>query len=172
LAARGQSVTAVDMSAAMLDYLRLKRQGKHYSSITIIERDAHDLSMFADASFDGATILLAFYDMVQPRRALTEVIRVLRPGGFLVTTETKGNFRLQSLLDFVDQFLKEQSLYVELQDDWRRVWEANAVLDPSKRDARLTVEEIEQRLRASGFAIDQMKDSHLGQCATIWARKL
>lgn len=171
LAERGKSVTAVDMSIEMLNCLRLKSQLKHGSSITIVNRDAQDLSIYADASFDGATILLAFFDMTQPRRALAEVIRVLRPGGFLVTTETKRDFHLEPLLVFVERFLKEQSLYVDLHDDWIRVREANVLLDPGKHDSRLTVDEIEEQLRISGFVIDQVKDSHLGQCATIWATK-
>lgn len=42
---------------------------------------------FADASFDAVTISFGLRNVVQPRRALAELLRVTRPGGRLVVCE-------------------------------------------------------------------------------------
>jgi ubiquinone/menaquinone biosynthesis C-methylase UbiE len=167
---RGLRVTAVDQSPDMLARLRAKLTPGD-NELKLLERDASDLSELEDASFDGATILLVFYDMSHPREALDEVVRVLRPGGSFVATETKDEFQLQPLLDFVDGFLKAEGLMQELREDWERVSQANRVLDPGARESRLTIEEIRQRLLRFAFRIDKLQDSHLGQCATVWATK-
>jgi ubiquinone/menaquinone biosynthesis C-methylase UbiE len=164
-------VTAIDSSPEMLRHLRQKMVGNNASKISIVERDAQDLSPWADACFDGATILLALFAMSHPRRALSEVVRVLRPGGLLVATETRKTFQLDPLLTFVDGFLTQNGLDLEFAQDWRVVKEANRVLDPGHRDSRLTVEEMEQSLLQAGFTIERLEDSHLGQCATLWAKK-
>ena len=90
----------------------------------------------------------------------------------MVITETKRNFHLQPLLDFVERFLAVHPRRDELQEDWVRVKNANIVLDPGRGHDRLSAEEIEHELAESGFAIKSLLDSHLGQCATICAEKI
>jgi ubiquinone/menaquinone biosynthesis C-methylase UbiE len=171
LARRGMSVTAIDISDGMLKQLRGKVNGSARRRLEVVELDAQSLIRWPAGAFDGANVLLAFFAMKQPRRALKEVIRVVRPGGLAVITETKRDFHLQPLLEFVEHFLAAHSCRGELQEDWVRVKNANLVLDPSRRDDRLSVEEIEHDLAKSGFVIRSLRDSHLGQCATICAEK-
>jgi SAM-dependent methyltransferase len=155
----------------MLAQLLDKISGEDRCRLTVLQQNAESLTGLADGSFDGATILLALYDMSRPRAAFDEVLRVLRPGGSLVVTEPKATFRLQPLLAFVERFLVTEGSDKELRDDWERVRLANLILDPARREARLGVEEIRERLVASGFHIERGADSHLGQCATTWATK-
>jgi len=171
LALRGMSVTAIDISVGMLKQLRSKVKGSSPGRLEVFELDAQSLIRWPAGAFDGANVLLAFFAMQQPRRALKEVIRVVRSGGLVVITETKRNFHLQPLLDFVEHFLVAHSCRDELQEHWVRVKNANLVLDPGRRDDRLSVEEIEHDLAESGFVIKSLVDSHLGQCATICAEK-
>lgn len=171
LAANGLDVVAVDNCREMLDQLRAKTGADILGVVTMVEHDAASLSAWADATFDGATVLLALFAMRQSRRALREIMRVVRPGGLLVVTETKKHFQLQPLLEFVAEFLLKEGLYESLRDDWDRVRNSNVRLDPGRREERLSAEEIEQTLRKSGFRITDVRDSHLGQCETIWAEK-
>jgi ubiquinone/menaquinone biosynthesis C-methylase UbiE len=171
LATNGLDVVAMDNCREMLDQLRNKTRVDIPGVVTMVEHDAASLSAWTDATFDGATVLLALFAMRQARRALMEIIRVVRPGGLLVVTETKKQFQLQPLLDFVAEFLLNEGLYESFREDWDRVRNANVRLDPGRREARLSAEEIEQTLRQSGFRITDVKDSHLGQCETIWAEK-
>jgi len=171
LASRGVEVTAVDLSNAMLDQLRGKIQSGLPGRIEIVEQDAHLLERWPDAAFDGANVLLALFPMYEPRQVLREIIRVVRPGGLIVATETRRNFQLKPLLDFVDDFVERRPSRDELREHWERVRSANLVLDPGRRSERLSVEEMIDELATSGFTIHSVLDSHFGQCATICAGK-
>ena len=67
--------------------------------------------------------------------------------------------------------LVDTHFYETYRDDWARVRHANVVLDPSERSVRLTAEDIVEQLHAEEFDDIETKDSHLGNCATIWAAK-
>lgn len=174
LVAAGKRVTAVDISRAMLDRLRAKSVSDA-GALTVIEGNAQALEL-DDETFDGITALLTFYDMDEPARALEHAIRLLREGGTLVVTEPKRTFDLGVILAEVERVLRSKSLWCELQGDWRRVRDANLELDPSPgrkapRQGRLFIEDIRKRLLDRGFEAGAPRDSHLGHCATVVARK-
>jgi ubiquinone/menaquinone biosynthesis C-methylase UbiE len=171
LASHGLEVTAMDISGAMLDQLRRKKQTGLSGRIDIVQQDAHLLNGWPEASFDGANVLLALFAMHGPRQVLREIIRVVRPGGLIVATETKRSFQLKRLLDFVDDFMEQHPSRDDLREHWQRVKSANRALDPGRRSERLSVEEVRDELVMSGFTIHSVSDSHLGQCATICAEK-
>src|SRR5215469_14239679 len=98
LAQRGIAVTAIDISAGMLKQLRSKAKVCPPGKLEVIEQDAQCLDRWPAGTFEGANVLLAFFAMEQPRRALKEVIRLVRAGGLVVITETRRNFQLQLLL--------------------------------------------------------------------------
>lgn len=166
-----RKVTAVDLSRAMLEKLRTKVLDEHNDQLTIVEQNAELLPQWTDGAFDGVTVLLAHYDMADPTSALREAMRTLRPGGCIVITEPKRSFQLEPLLEFVDRFLTKEGIYDEFKADWQRVISANKELDPARRGTPLRVEDIADQLQAAGFGNIRMEDSHLGNCATIWARK-
>ncbi|MFT9847002.1 class I SAM-dependent methyltransferase [Aneurinibacillus sp. REN35] len=82
LASKGVDVTGIDISRAMLEKAREKAE-KASQPITFIDGDIHHLP-FADHTFDLAvsTIVLEFVD--SPEEALSEAMRVIKPGGRLV----------------------------------------------------------------------------------------
>ena len=166
----GRSVTAIDISRAMLDKMHYKLSSLDNPKIKILMQSAEDLTEFPDSSFDGVNILLALFDMVDPVAALNEAIRVLRRGGVIIITEPKKMFDLSSLLSQAKKFLEGKGLYDELSSHWACVTRANKKIDPSKRSP-LFIEDIEERLVKAGFEIIQMKDSHFGNCETLCAIK-
>lgn len=167
----GRQVTALDLSRAMLEKLRSKVPNECRDRLTIQEQNAEHLPQWCDETFDGVTVLLACYAMATPARALREALRLLRPGGELIITEPKRTFQLEPLLAFVDQFLQQEELYDKLKDDWARVNSANIELDPEKRSAPLRAEDIVEELQSAAFENISIEDSHLGNCATVRARK-
>jgi ubiquinone/menaquinone biosynthesis C-methylase UbiE len=171
LASHGLEVTAMDISGAMLDQLRRKKQTGLTRRIDIVQQDAHLLNSWPEAAFDGANVLLALFAMHGARQVLREIIRVVRLGGLIVATETKRSFQLKRLLDFVDDFMEQHPSRDDLREHWQRVKIANRALDPGRRSERLSVEEVRDELAMSGFTIHSVSDSHLGQCATICAEK-
>lgn len=81
LASRGAEVVGVDFSERMLELARQKAP-----HITFSPGDAHRLS-FADSSFDAATVGFGARNFGDLRQGLSEMARVVRPGGRVVVLE-------------------------------------------------------------------------------------
>jgi demethylmenaquinone methyltransferase/2-methoxy-6-polyprenyl-1,4-benzoquinol methylase len=81
LAKSGADVTAADFSPGMIEVGRRKHPG-----ITFVEADAMNLP-FADNEFDAVTISFGLRNIEDPKKALAEMFRVLKPGGRLVVCE-------------------------------------------------------------------------------------
>ncbi|KAA8490946.1 Ubiquinone/menaquinone biosynthesis C-methyltransferase UbiE [Porphyridium purpureum] len=78
------NVTCTDIAQDMVDKARVRGNGLQNIRFELV--DAQDLSMFADNSFDVVTCCYGFMFCPDKQRAFTEVGRVLKPGGTLVTT--------------------------------------------------------------------------------------
>jgi len=74
-------VVAVDLSETMLKEARAR--SATYTNLEFIKADVHHLP-FADAGFDRCHARNVFEVVEDPRQALEEMIRVLRPGGIIV----------------------------------------------------------------------------------------
>lgn len=78
----GATVTAVDRSAAMLDYAA-RRLGER---ATLLQHDIEDPLPFAESTFDTVAAGLVLHYLPDWGALLAEVHRVLRPGGRLVAS--------------------------------------------------------------------------------------
>lgn len=81
LAESGAQVVACDLSEGMIEVGR-----QRHPELEFVQGDATNLP-FADASFDAATISFGLRNVVDTRRALEEMARVVKPGGRLVICE-------------------------------------------------------------------------------------
>ena len=81
LAKSGARVVAVDFSAGMIAEGR-----KRHDDIEFIEANAEKLP-FGDNEFDAVTISFGLRNVQNPKAALSEMYRVLKPGGRLVICE-------------------------------------------------------------------------------------
>jgi SAM-dependent methyltransferase len=79
-AERGASVVGVDIAQAMIARARNAHPGLEFRCA-----DAHELP-YAEASFDAVVGNLAVMHLSRPERAISEFVRVLRPGGRLALT--------------------------------------------------------------------------------------
>jgi ubiquinone/menaquinone biosynthesis C-methylase UbiE len=86
---RDARVTGVDLSPAMLEVAR-RRAGELGREVALREGDAHHLP-FGDASFDSVVCTFSLCNIPDPHQALTEMRRVLRPGGRLVLVDHIGS---------------------------------------------------------------------------------
>jgi D-aspartate ligase len=86
LAQRGFHVTATDTSVEMV-----KKAGEHARHVGVLDAmrirysDAHELP-FADEQFDLVVALGLLPWLHDPQRAINEMVRVLRPGGWIALT--------------------------------------------------------------------------------------
>ena len=81
LAKRGARVVGLDFSPAMVAEAR-----KKHKDLEFIEGDAMKLP-FGDEEFDGVAISFGLRNINDPKVALSEMYRVLKPGGRLVICE-------------------------------------------------------------------------------------
>lgn len=77
----GANVVGLDFSAGMLEQARRK-----HSNLEFVEGDAMKLPFHSD-EFDAVTISFGLRNVSDPKVALSEMYRVLKPGGRLVITE-------------------------------------------------------------------------------------
>ncbi len=75
----GMEMTAVDISEAMLEIARSKR----LENVEFLKADAADMP-FPDASFSGIVSITMLEFVDHPEKVLSEIDRVLKPGGTLV----------------------------------------------------------------------------------------
>ena len=81
IAGGGGRVVGLDFSPKMLEVARREHPG-----IEFIEGDALNLP-FDDASFDASTVGFGLRNLANPVRGLSEMLRVVRPGGRAVVLE-------------------------------------------------------------------------------------
>ena len=84
LARNGARVVAADFSEGMIEVGRRRQADNPF--ISFVQADAADLP-FEDDTFDAVTISFGLRNIVDPRRALAEFLRVTKPGGRLVVCE-------------------------------------------------------------------------------------
>jgi ubiquinone/menaquinone biosynthesis C-methylase UbiE/biotin operon repressor len=86
LAEAAESVTAVDLSPSMLAQLQQRANAAGLNNIETVEGDIDDLPL-EDEYFDVVIMSQALHHSEQPRRALTEAVRILAPGGRLLVID-------------------------------------------------------------------------------------
>lgn len=79
-------VTGIDRSRTMIDEARRRLRLRGDLPIAFRVEDAHWLS-FADLSFDAALVVSTLVYVRQPRQVLSEIRRVLKPGGRIALLE-------------------------------------------------------------------------------------
>lgn len=77
------SATGVDLTPEMVDLARRVAAERGVGDVDYVVGDAEDLE-FADGLFDIVTCRFTFHHFGRPERALSEMARVLAPGGRLV----------------------------------------------------------------------------------------
>lgn len=86
LAARVGRVRGIDLTPAMVEKAREEAAREGVDKVEFSVGDATALE-FKDASFDGAVTRLSFHHIPAPRRALEEMARVVRPGGWVIVSD-------------------------------------------------------------------------------------
>jgi len=145
LARAGAEVVAADFSPGMIAEGR-RRHG-HVRNVSFVEADATALP-FADAEFDAATISFGLRNVNDPRRALREMLRVVKPGGRLVVCEfshppsrlVASAYRLYSdrVLPLVARVVSSNAAAYDYLDESIRAWPDQRALAAWIREAGWT----------------------------------
>lgn len=87
LAARGHRVTGIDFAPAMLEAAR-KKAAENGAEVRFEQGDAENLR-FAPGSFDLVVSRHVLWTLPHPEAAVTEWVRLLRPGGRLAVIDSQ-----------------------------------------------------------------------------------
>ncbi|WP_400153864.1 metalloregulator ArsR/SmtB family transcription factor [Candidatus Methanomassiliicoccus intestinalis] len=104
----GHEVFAVDLSEAMLDYAESNAKNRNVEVI-LIKSDAQKLP-FGNCEFDMVVSKDLLWSLNNPVIAYTELLRVLKPNGYLLIID--GNY----YLDLYDSDYKQKKLYKDLKN--------------------------------------------------------
>jgi len=178
----GKTVTSVELSHAMLRRLRGRAVHAAYGSCVVLDDTAEDLPQLVSQSFDAATILLAFFDMRDPWRALREAQRLIAPGGTLVLTDPRASFQVEPLMRAAKEALLSSGKFSQLESDWNRietvaplirdrVADVQTSVSAGDTDTPWNVENAYEYLKHEGYRDLTIVDSHLGNCATVIGKK-
>ena len=88
-------VTGLDFSQAMVDVAKQRSEGSDLSdlSVSFVQADARAMP-FADNTFDRCRADKTFQHLPNPRGALTEMVRVTKPGGTILIVEPDHETRV------------------------------------------------------------------------------
>ena len=87
LVSPGGTVIGLDYAETLLDAARQRLAGTSAAEVvTVVQGDAHHLP-FDDAAFDAVHVERVLMHLGDPDRALSEMRRVVRPGGWVVAAE-------------------------------------------------------------------------------------
>jgi demethylmenaquinone methyltransferase/2-methoxy-6-polyprenyl-1,4-benzoquinol methylase len=164
------SVVGVDQSPQMLAAARARFAGVDGSRIQLIEAQAEALP-FADASFDALTFTYLLRYVDDPRATITELARVVRPGGRVASLEfgvppwppARAAWRLYTAVGL-------PVLGRVASREWARV---GRFLGPSIRGfyERHPVERVAGYWEEAGLAGVRVRRMSLGGGVVMWASK-
>ena len=95
LGLRGYEVVGIDISPAMLERARLKKQKAGLENVEFKEWDIEKgLDLYPDANFDCVVSVHALYTLREPEAAIREYLRVLKPSGHFIMAEPHSPIRI------------------------------------------------------------------------------
>ena len=162
LAKQGLRVTAVELVAHNLDVLRSKLDGTE--PITAMQGNALDLSALPDDAFDLTLVLGPMYHLYTREdklRALSEAIRVTKPGGRILVAYCMNESTVIQFM-FGKNHLWDERYQTMLTPDWHcksdpaEVFELVRTEDIAALDAALPVERL--KLVAADGATNYNRD--------------
>jgi ubiquinone/menaquinone biosynthesis C-methylase UbiE len=139
-------ITAMDASAEMLDIAR-SRAADLRRQVTLRVGDAQSLE-FSDQSFDAVVCTLSLCSIPDPRAAVAEMKRILRPGGRALLLEHVRSPRM--LVRTIQRSLEPFTVWLE---------------------GDHLVREPLDLLTAEGFQLEELERSRLGIVERVAARK-
>lgn len=86
LASSGADVTGIDISAGMLEVAEAKKKKRRAGNVVFMNASAESIP-FEDESFDVVTISFGIRNFDRRMHCLSEIFRVIRPGGKLLILE-------------------------------------------------------------------------------------
>jgi ubiquinone/menaquinone biosynthesis C-methylase UbiE len=150
-------------------YLRTDVEG---GGIIALKQDATSLFGLDDNYFDYVIANNVLYSIEDVEACLSEVCRVLKPGGEFRLSGPRKDTKLPILFERIRKDLKDANKFEELEPDFRRILEINELrLRPMLH--RWSTDDVKQMLLKAGFSkiSHASEDIYAGQSMFIAAVK-
>ena len=170
LAEAGFAVVGLDRYGALIEVAREKRRAKHLTNLAFQHADLASGNTFREGAFDQVVSVHSLYVHPNPRQKLTEVHRVLKPGGHVVLVNHTRRVPFRSTLG---ETLRRGDPGAALRC---LLWVVpNAIFEATRR--RIGPHywgeaEFAAHLREAGFTLLAMRRTFVdGASLLMWARK-
>lgn len=161
------SLTGIDISEKMMDVAQKKVEKEGLSHRIAFQKEDCTALSFADHSFDAVTVAFGIRNFEKLDLALTEMLRVLRPGGQLIVLELSNplRFPMKQLFGFYAHVMlpwvgklvsKDRKAYSYL---------------PESIEACPQREQMQAVIRKAGFAKVSYESLTMGICTLYKAMK-
>jgi demethylmenaquinone methyltransferase/2-methoxy-6-polyprenyl-1,4-benzoquinol methylase len=107
MALNPEKITGIDISEGMLEVGRKKIRARNLESkIELVQADSENIP-FSHNKFDAVTVAFGVRNFEDLRRGLSEILRVLKPGGMLVVLEFSkpATFPFKQVYNFYFRFI-------------------------------------------------------------------
>jgi SAM-dependent methyltransferase len=133
-------ITVAEESAETLKYIREKIKAAGFADSIVVEQTNLDKLTFADASFDLIIFRGAFFFLAEKKNLLTEILRVLRKGGFALIGGGHGKGVPESIVKGIAGELR--ILHGKLGGRWLGIEELQEIIDrsPLRDNCKITQE--------------------------------
>jgi ubiquinone/menaquinone biosynthesis C-methylase UbiE len=135
-AERVAHATGIDLTSAMLAEARAEQSRRRLSNLSWHIGDATRLPYDA-ATFSIVSSRFAFHHMPDPRPALREMVRVLRPGGRIVVADSAPAPQKAERFNRVERLRDPSHVRALTVDELRTLFEAAGLPEPRVRSYRL-----------------------------------
>jgi ubiquinone/menaquinone biosynthesis C-methylase UbiE len=174
---RDRVIFAVENNRVMLQLLGTKckkflRTDVEGGGIIALKQDATSLFGLDDNYFDYVIANNVLYSIEDVEACLSEVCRVLKPGGEFRLSGPRKDTKLPILFERIRKDLKDANKFEELEPDFRRILEINELrLRPMLH--RWSTDDVKQMLLNAGFSkiLHASEDIYAGQSMFIAAVK-
>jgi len=131
-------ITIADESAETLKYIKEKVAAAGFGDAITLKQTGLDKLTFADASFDLIIFRGAFFFLAEKEKLLTEILRVLKKGGFALVGGGHGKGVPESIIKEIAGELRV--LHGKLGGKWLDTEEIKKIIDrsPLKDNCKIT----------------------------------
>jgi ubiquinone/menaquinone biosynthesis C-methylase UbiE len=151
LAETAGHVTGLDLTPAMLDKARELQRQRGLENLSWVPGRA-DVLPYPDASFDAVVTRFSFHHLMDPARALAEMVRVCRPGGRVVVCDVYTTTQEQAAeYDRLERLRDPSHVHALRLEELRALVDQAGLGDSSEAFARLPM--VLDRLLAGSFPV-------------------
>jgi ubiquinone/menaquinone biosynthesis C-methylase UbiE len=140
-------VTGIDITPAMIEQAEKRQKELNLENLTWVVGDAVPLP-YADSSFSLVITRYSFHHLLAPEKALSEMIRVCRPGGLVMVADVAMESSKSESYDRLEIMRDPSHTHALTHEEFAALFQHSSLLDCRQSAYGVDIE-LETQLRAS-----------------------